>query len=95
MADLPPTPHARPHRAPGPLEPLRQGDPGAFEDFYSRYFPRVLGFARRRASSERGAQKLTEAILEQAIRMLASGAPGNSLDALVMEAVRRLEKHGR
>jgi DNA-directed RNA polymerase specialized sigma24 family protein len=74
---------------------LRGGDSQAFEDFYARYFPRVLGFARRRASSEHGAQKLTEAILEQAIRMLASGAPGNSLDSLVMEAARHLEKHGR
>jgi len=95
MPDPPPTPPARPHRAPDPVASLRSGDPQAFEDFYARYFPRVLGFARRRASSERGADKLTEAILEQAIRMLVRGAPGNFLDALVIEAARRLEKHGR
>jgi DNA-directed RNA polymerase specialized sigma24 family protein len=95
MPDLPPSAHARPYSAPGLLAPLRSGDPQAFADFYTRYFPRVLGFARRRASSKRGADKLTEAILEQAIGLLATGAPGDSLDALVMEAVQRLEKHGR
>ena len=95
MPDPPPTPPARPHRAPDPVASLRSGDPQAFEDFYARYFPRVLAFARRRASSERGAQKLTEAILEKAIQMLVQGVPGKSLDALVMEAARRLEKHGR
>jgi DNA-directed RNA polymerase specialized sigma24 family protein len=76
------------------LAPLRSGDPYAFEAFYARYFPRVLTFARGRASSERGAQKLTEAILEQAIRMLAQGAPVDSLDTLAMEAARRLQKQG-
>jgi DNA-directed RNA polymerase specialized sigma24 family protein len=94
MPDAPPIPHARPHRAPDPVAPLRSGDPHAFEEFYARYFPRVLAFARGRASSERGAQKLTEAILEKAIRMLVQGVPGNSLDALAMEAARRLEKRG-
>ena len=95
MPDLPPTPDARAHCAPGSVAPLRGGDLQAFEDFYARYFPRVLAFSRRRASSERGAQNLTEAILGQAIRMLPAGAPGDSLDALVMQAARGLEKHGR
>ncbi len=74
------------------MAPLRSGDPHAFEEFYARYSPRVLAFARGRAPGEAGAQKLTEAILEQVIRMLAQGVPGDSLDVLAMEAARRLQK---
>jgi len=81
------------------LEALCRADPGAFEEFFGVYFPRVYRWCLRRSGGPRAvaaAERLTEAILEDALRHLETGAAAPPLAVQVLRAGRRrLAAEGR
>jgi len=86
-------PAADPH-----LTGLSGADPAAFEEFFSVYFPRVYRWCLHRSQGPRAvaeAERRTEAILQDALRELETGAAAPLLAVQVLRAARRrLEAEG-
>jgi RNA polymerase sigma-70 factor (ECF subfamily) len=54
------------------LRRLRQGDEGAFQEFFDAHFPRLYRFALTRVGDEDAAEEIVQVTLIQAIRGLAT-----------------------
>lgn len=70
-------------------------DFAAFSNFFDHYFPRVLAFALRRTSDAGAAERLTEAILGEAVlaepaALRGARVPGREADAVLLRAARRV-----
>jgi DNA-directed RNA polymerase specialized sigma24 family protein len=68
----------------------READYADFAKFYDHYLPRVLGFAQRATRNSTAAERLTEAILTEALLAGTQLRPGSAADAAVLEAARRV-----
>lgn len=52
------------------LQQLASGDAAAFTEFFECWFPRVLGYAQKRLSSNADARRVAEASLERVLLQL-------------------------
>ncbi len=78
----------------GLTKDLVRPDPDVFEAFIAHYLPRVLAYSRDRADDPREAERLTEAIFEEAVRLCLGDEPPERIHDAVFLAIHRVVAPG-